>query len=225
VAALVGKCDYILAPFVQRGKGGHAYCTRFWGIYDVLRHTHRGEQLLQLPLESKSAFHKIAKQLGKGSLAYKAYQSADSEQKSYDSKCQTSHSQKLGCTQPKVLLAGRPYVMHDPYIGGAVARILSALGCTVLYSNQFAGAAEYAADVCHGLYWSETKNAIGATVANSSNISGAIFLTVFPCAPDALAWEMATRNIKNLPITTLLLDGLHGDAGLETRLESFVDML
>lgn len=37
--------------------------------------------------------------------------------------------------------------------------------------------------------------------------------------------EMVIRKITNVPILNLVVDGQEGIAGLETRLESFVDII
>ena len=231
IKALLDKCDYILAPYASREKGGHALCTRFWGIGDVLRHTfEKGDKFLHYPLHPKSeraGFYAMAKKIGYNThTARRAYLAAKQDQDAHAKSQNQKQETALESSGHRVMLAGRPYVMHDPYIGGTVSRILTELGCTVLYSDRCgSGVESHASTVSPGLYWAHGREAIGATVANKDKICGAVLLTVFPCATDALQWEMATRNIRNLPITTISLDGLHGDAGLETRLESFVDML
>ena len=37
--------------------------------------------------------------------------------------------------------------------------------------------------------------------------------------------EIISRNFQELPVLTLILDAQNGTAGIETRLESFVDIL
>jgi predicted nucleotide-binding protein (sugar kinase/HSP70/actin superfamily) len=37
--------------------------------------------------------------------------------------------------------------------------------------------------------------------------------------------ELCQRRIEGVPIVTLVLDELQGEAGLRTRLESFVDII
>ncbi len=50
-------------------------------------------------------------------------------------------------------------------------------------------------------------------------------MSTFPCGPDSLVNEVVIRKIKDKPILNLILDGQEGTAGLETRLESFVDII
>ena len=42
---------------------------------------------------------------------------------------------------------------------------------------------------------------------------------------DAMTDEILTRRLKNIPILTMTLDGQDATAGMETRIESFIDIL
>ena len=55
--------------------------------------------------------------------------------------------------------------------------------------------------------------------------SGIILLSAFPCGPDAMVNELITRRVKGVPILNLVLDSQSGIAGVETRLESFIDII
>ena len=46
-----------------------------------------------------------------------------------------------------------------------------------------------------------------------------------PCGPDSMVNEMIIRKFKGIPILNIVLDDQDGTAGLETRLESFIDIL
>ena len=56
------------------------------------------------------------------------------------------------------------------------------------------------------------------------NINGIIFLTTFPCGLDSLANELVMRKI-NIPYLNLVIDDLDSLSGIETRIESFIDIL
>ena len=55
-------------------------------------------------------------------------------------------------------------------------------------------------------------------------IDGIIFISSFPCGPDSLVNELVIRKIK-IPCINIVLDDLDALAGIETRLESFMDIL
>ena len=50
-------------------------------------------------------------------------------------------------------------------------------------------------------------------------------LSVFPCGPDSMVNDMIIRKFSGTPILNIVLDDQDGTAGLETRLESFIDIL
>ena len=56
-------------------------------------------------------------------------------------------------------------------------------------------------------------------------VDGIILMSAFPCGPDSMTNDMLLRLVKDVPILTIILDNQSGSAGLETRLESFVDIL
>ena len=57
-----------------------------------------------------------------------------------------------------------------------------------------------------------------------NKIDGIIFVSAFPCAPDSLVNELVMRKIKK-PYINLILDNNFSFTALETRLESFIDVL
>jgi predicted nucleotide-binding protein (sugar kinase/HSP70/actin superfamily) len=58
-------------------------------------------------------------------------------------------------------------------------------------------------------------------------IDGVIFLISFACGPDSLISELIMRDMKvvGLPFLEITMDEHSGEAGLLTRVESFVEMV
>jgi predicted nucleotide-binding protein (sugar kinase/HSP70/actin superfamily) len=54
-----------------------------------------------------------------------------------------------------------------------------------------------------------------------------IFLISFACGPDSLISELIMRdmNTVGIPYLSIIIDEHSGDAGLLTRIESFVEMI
>ena len=75
------------------------------------------------------------------------------------------------------------------------------------------------------LYWTYNKELIGAIEHYINKIDGIIFISTFPCGPDSLVNELCIRKIKGIPMTNIILDELQGEAGLLTRIESFIDII
>jgi predicted nucleotide-binding protein (sugar kinase/HSP70/actin superfamily) len=58
-------------------------------------------------------------------------------------------------------------------------------------------------------------------------IDGVIFLISFACGPDSLISELIKRDMKvvGLPFLEITMDEHSGEAGMMTRIESFVEMV
>jgi len=234
IRSLLGSCDYILSPYAERKSGGDTICTRFWGMGDVIQHTYSDAPLLEFAIcegDDKAqykGFYRMGKKLGKNSAqVQRAYEYAISQQSRRYKDKYSEQARILTSKKLKILLTGRPYVLHDPYICGSVTNILSELGVSVLYCDRFLrdDVLHRSIDISPRLCWNANREAIGAIAEYKDYVDGVLMLTVFPCASDALACDMAARTINDVPIALILLDGLQAEAGLHTRLESFIDII
>ena len=59
----------------------------------------------------------------------------------------------------------------------------------------------------------------------SDTVDGIIYLSSFSCGVDAFVSDMLRLHLGDIPFMVLKLDEHKGNAGLETRIEAFVDML
>jgi len=74
------------------------------------------------------------------------------------------------------------------------------------------------------LYWKYSKESAGAVELAKNNVDGIVFISSFPCAPDSMVNELIIRKIK-LPYLNIIIDDLNSLAGIETRIESFIDII
>ena len=86
-------------------------------------------------------------------------------------------------------------------------------------------AREASSKISETLPWAFNKELVGAIELYKDKVDGIILMSSFPCGPDSLVNEIILRRVKGIPILNLVLDGQEGSAGLETRLESFVDII
>ena len=111
-------------------------------------------------------------------------------------------------------------------IGKDIIKYLIKNGIEVIYSDKFDSKItnSLSKKLSKDLYFKYSKDNLGAIVYSQKNINGIIFISSFPCAPDSLANELAMRKLK-IPYLNLVIDDSTSFTGLETRLESFLDML
>jgi len=231
VESLIGRCDKILIPLTV----SEDYCVRFNALYDIVKATfplapivdfiaHENDEEKQL-----KEYLRLAKTLLSASVetALKAYRRARLNLLARELEAKENERLALKSGGIKILICAHSYILHDEYLGGALKKIIEENNAAVLFSDAFdkIEAARYAKNFAPQLFWQSNIEALGAALANKSLVDGVIFLTVFPCATDALSGEILTRKLSDTPVMTVVLDGSRAEAGLITRVESFVDIL
>ncbi|MCL2827980.1 MAG: acyl-CoA dehydratase activase-related protein [Oscillospiraceae bacterium] len=234
VASLMGRCDHILVPRFRRLGRQEEFCVRFWGLYDTVQNTFPKAQLLSYQLLSDRLGHELTGFIRMGSvcgrgtlLSANAYATAVRRQYDTDQK-HLIQSQKLLSTQgPKILLAAQSYVAHDPYLGGTVARLLREQGATPLFPDTWdqITCRNRSRELSSDLYWITSREILGAIQEARGQVDGIILLTAFPCGSDCLTNELILRRVRDLPVIQIILDDNDGLTGLQTRIESFLDMI
>lgn len=235
---LLDKCDYILVPRISDYGSDGTVCTKFQAIYDVLSNTfkNRDINLLCYNIDHKvadnelTAFLKMGKILGKRkSQSLYAYLIAKQVQKGahlieiYEQERLLSEN-KL---KIKILLIAHRYNIYDKYIGEPITNFLRELG-TVPIIGDIAlkrEAIDKSSEISNTLPWAINKELVGSIPIYKDRVDGIILMSAFPCGPDSLVNEILIRRVKDKPILNLMIDGQEGNAGIETRLESFVDII
>ena len=232
VRELAGKCEYIFVPRFEQMSKNEEFCARFMGLPDVVGSTFRDLLLLRYDMTNERfehvCFDKIGRCLGKSPavtrLAYIEAVRAQNEAERRAFREQEALRQKPGL---KVLIAAQPYLMHDPYIGGPIVKLIEHERGIPLFSDRCnrRKCLAAAAEISPNLFWTMNKESAGAVSLNRGKVNGVILLTAFPCGPDAMVNELLTRKIKDVPMLQLVLDDMQGEAGLQTRIESFFDVM
>ncbi len=73
--------------------------------------------------------------------------------------------------------------------------------------------------------WEWSWEITGNIQMHMNQIDGILLISAFPCGPDSMVNEMISRKFSPIPVLNLVLDSQSGSAGIETRLESFADIL
>lgn len=226
------KCDYILIPIIDNYGKKDQMCCNFLALYDLVNNLFNVKVLTfkidyKNKLKELDGFIKIGKTLGFNKDEVKcAYKKALSETNKIKKKKLFKNNQKLRSSNKRVLLVSHPYNMYDEYISKDIISILEKNNCEIIYCDQFEnevtnGLSKY---LSKDLYWKYSKENIGSIILTNNEVDGIIFLTTFPCGLDSLVNELVMRKISK-PYLNLIIDDLDSNTGLETRLESFIDIL
>ena len=233
---LLDKCDYVFLPrveFIYRSQ----MCTKFLAQIDLVRNTFREQniQLLFYNLYKKGpkAEYKAIKKMGKylrlkKSVIKDAYTKARQAQQYYEMFRSQNQLQILRETKKnKVLVVAHAYNIGDKFVGEPILRTLRQLNCEPIIAEYFDAyeCLHHCPEITTTLPWGYNRHLVGAIAQYHDQVDGIVILTTFPCGPDSMVNEMIVRKVKDLPILTLTMDAQDGTAGLETRLESYVDIL
>ena len=237
VAALVGKCDYILVPRVSNFGRQRAMCTRFEALPDLVCSVLRGQGQRFLSYEvdeevkkagEEDALVELGKSLGctakAAKRAYKAAKKADLAQHKQRVQKYEQQYKKEGM---KVLIAAHSYVAEDPYMGRVVSNYLKKSGVIPVRADMVdrEAALKHSRELSPTCKWEFSREILGGIAMHQRDVDGIILLSAFPCGPDAMVNELIARRVKGVPLLNLVLDSQSGTAGVETRLESFIDII
>lgn len=236
VANLIGKCDYILVPRLSNFGRRKELCPHFEGLYDIVVNTFRnsGQRFLIYQVDEmhglteQDAFISLGKELGFSSHeSKKAYATAKKEEQQIWQQLVQRENQKLKTDDLKVYIAAHSYVLEDPYIGKPIRDFLNSNG--VQYISGYVTDRELAlrnstafSQTCK---WEMSRELLGNLALKKKNIDGVILISTFPCGSDAMVNDLLMRQLDGLPVLNLVMDSQTGTAGIETRLESFIDII
>ena len=230
------KCDLIFVPRVECTGIREEYCTRLFGVYDLVRNTFleakwlHGDTNILMRKREPDAYVKIGQDLGfdhdTALAAYnKALAAANQKKQKAIVKQETMLADK---SIKKVLIASHAYNTYDAVIGMPVIDYFQKNGIQAAFADTIdVKEAKEEARKVYGkrIYWRINMEIIGGVLKYKDDVDGIVLISTFPCGPDGITNEMIIRTVKDKPILNIMADELSADAGLATRLESFVDIL
>lgn len=237
VASLIGQCDYILVPRVSNFGRHRSMCTRFEATPDLVCNVFRNERQKFLSYEvdeemknagEEDAFVELGKSLGcTAKAAKKAYNAAKKAELSHHKERVQRYEQQYKKEGMKVLIAAHSYVAEDPYMGRMVSDYLKKAGVIPVRADivDREAALKHSRELSPTCKWEISREILGGIAMHKDDVDGIILLSAFPCGPDAMVNELITRRVKGVPMLNLVLDSQSGTAGVETRLESFIDII
>ena len=243
--SLIDKADALFIPSIVNIGHFKSFCTKFQALPDLVANSlvDPRPRIISCLVEeqgshtnAKDSFIELARRMGasprEATAAWKAslqaQEAADKNAQIAQEK-QLEHAEALPAEERplRILVIAHPYVSHDPYIGGPVADILNELGTCVLFADRMNKERAYKASLefSETLPWIVNRELVGALMTAYEHIDGAVIVSAFPCGPDSMTNDAITRRFHGKPMLVLTVDAQSGTAGLETRIESFVDIL
>ena len=225
-------CDYIIIPRIDNYYTFNQTCTNFLAVRDIVCNMFDIKVLdYNIDLNNKSNLKKglvkIALTLGyKINKINQAYKSAITKYNIKRRKEIINNLNRLNSNKKKVLIISHNYNVYDELIGKPVIDLLKKENIEIIYSDQLDRniCRKLSKNLSSDLYWKYSKEAIGAYEMVKNKVNGVVFLSTFPCGLDSLVNEFLAFKVE-VPYLNIVIDDLDADNGLETRIESFSDIL
>ncbi|PKM51827.1 MAG: 2-hydroxyglutaryl-CoA dehydratase [Firmicutes bacterium HGW-Firmicutes-7] len=231
VDALKNQCDLMVVPRIMKVSNNEYICPHLCSLPEMV--VHSMDHLPPVTYQSlyfnsqKQLFH-WAKDVGKlitpkRSAIEIAFNHALDRQANYKRTIDQSQYSY------KILLVGHDYNLYDKYVNMNIIRKLNDLNLGVISSDSIGNGIlnKYIKKLPRKPFWYYYRQAYGsaAFLIEKGEIDGIIFISCFSCGIDAVITEAIKDDMSSLPLLLVKLDEHSGDAGLDTRLEAFSDML
>ncbi|MFU0800728.1 MAG: acyl-CoA dehydratase activase-related protein [Xylanivirga thermophila] len=240
VMDLMGRCDVIFIPRLVSVCRDEYTCPKIIGILEMIKNSIPGDMDIltiainnhkDMDMERKSYIN-LAKKINEKKLdVYRIVDNAYAIQKHTDEETIRKWT-SLDGNKKAIGLIGHPYITQDSYINMNIMRTLEGEGYTVILPENITEK-----EIWHEcdklpkkLFWSHGRRILGGglAMAESRKVSGILFISSFGCGIDAFMGELLERmnhNQYKLPYTSIIVDEQTGQAGVNTRLEAFLDMI
>ncbi|MDD4494396.1 MAG: acyl-CoA dehydratase activase-related protein [Eubacteriales bacterium] len=251
-ASLRDKADFIFVPRYTSISEKEYICPKFGGLPDMLRNCINGlpriidtefnlrkknSNALKAAAEIGSFFgHSTRDSIFAFSQAKKAF---DEYRKMVvagtfpgDILDNKKNMRSLGKDTLKILLIGHPYNIYDSFVNMNIVEKLRQKGAEVFTVDMFEEKLlkDMAEVLNKRMFWNFGTLALGCTyqILETENTDGIIYLMSFGCGIDAFVCNMAERRVRersDIPYIVLTIDEHTGEAGIDTRIEAFIDLI
>lgn len=231
VASLADKSDIIVIPRIMQIKEREYICPKFCGLPEMIQNSIEDlPSLITEPIYARSRkdLYKWARIVGKELTNNKqiiklAFDKALIQQEKYRTGIKDK-GYKLN-----IALSGHPYNIYDKFVNMDMVKKLNELNVGVI-TEEYVDESRInneSKELYKRPFWTFARNSYGFTSYVSTNkiVDGIIYISSFACGIDSVVIELIKNKIGDFPFMVLKIDEHTGEAGLETRIEAFVDML
>jgi len=230
-------------------------CPKFMGLPDMIKGTFEklppvlepDVNLIEEPIEA--SYHKLGKKLERDKKKIKqAYIRAKEIQDLYDKLILEGKEPSKAINiiygegsdegdfvkknkDLSIVVVGHPYILFDYYVSVDILNKLRNLGTSVTTSFSLPQKIiDQEASKYQEVSWTYEREVIGAVsyYSHTAKADGIIYLISFGCGPGSVVKEILLREVlrdSKVPFLSLVMDEHTGEAGILTRLESFLDMI
>ncbi len=231
VASIKDECDVIVIPRIMTIREREFICPKFCGLPEMIKNSIPDmPKITEVPLymNSDKSIYDWCKKLGemitrRGYGIERAYSKALAVQREFKSGIRDE-----GYAM-NIALLGHPYNIYDEFINMNLVEKLHQYGVGVITEEVVSE--EKIDDEVDKLFkrpfWSFARNSYGAAanLVSEGLIDGIIYVSSFACGIDSVVMELIKERIGEFPLLILKIDEQTGEAGFNTRIEAFIDMI
>ena len=243
VYSLKDKVDYIFIPRYTSLSRNEYTCPKFCGLPDMVRLNFKNKvNILEVKLHADKypeQIYESLKEIAKAiSIPYKnvseAYENALKVFEKNQNEILAKKRLKLisQSNKPVISVLGHPYMINDNYLSMKLIKKLKDRNIEVYTPENLEHETkrEKAYPYQGKVFWDVGLDNLGSafTFAEDKNVKGIIYLTPFACGVDSFVTEFIELRLKEkyqVPLMKLTVDEHTGEAGFDTRIEAFLDML
>lgn len=245
------KADYIFIPRLTSVAEGEYICPKFGGLPDMIKSSMKGlPHVISTEINVRDSFSRIFNSIreigkyfcphtGKIIKAYKKATQAYLNNKQQfrggipgwiidrNSKGQTIQN----FNYLNVGLLGHPYNIYDSYVNMNIIKKLDKSMVNSITPEMLDEEVvnKKALTLRKKMFWTFGRRILGAAMCliERKDIHGIIYIMSFGCGLDSFICDMVERRAREagIPFTVFVLDEHTGEAGVDTRVEAFIDMI
>ncbi|MCX7695639.1 MAG: acyl-CoA dehydratase activase-related protein [Caloramator sp.] len=226
VEYLRDRCDIVLVPRIMKLHKNEFICPKFCGLPEMVKYTldikniicptitAYNEKTLKDSLYDFSKTFRVDKEKFK-----KAYNGFKSNIYKYN-KINSSRSNL------RVLLLGHPYLIYDDFINMGLIKKLNQYGVEVFTEDNIEPY-DYTYRLIKKPFWTFLRNTYNCAISlvETGKIDGIIYISSFGCGIDSFSIDLIKKDVGSFPYLVLKIDEHTGEAGVDTRIEAFIDLL
>lgn len=237
VEYLKDKTDYILIPRYYSLQKREYNCPKHLGITNMIENSIDNLPPLITPkvvIRGTKDLRKPAKEVGRQfTNNYKkinyAIENGISAQNQFFKREEFDFFNKS--INKKILILGHGYNIHDDFINMGLLNKLRDENIDIILPDDL-GEEEiekYSNQLDKRMFWTNGKKIVGSAfnMMEKQIIDGIIYISAFGCGLDSVLLYMVEQRAieENTPMMVMTFDEQTGEAGFNTRLEAFLDMI
>ena len=235
VAKLEKECDKIVVPRLMKCEYGESICPKFAGLPELVESATGSKNLIftsPLFLNNPSKFRKSLVRDGRA-IGLRPREIKEALQQIRKTRKPSQQPASFVRSHEGNFLAiavlGHPYNTGDSFANRNLIHKLQSFGAQVIMGEDLVVTEleRFFKGLMKQPYWLFFREnyAKAMWLAEQKAVDGIVYVSSFNCGTDSVTIEMIQKGIGELPLLVLKLDEHTGEAGIDTRIEAFIDLL